>query len=180
MACILAILPLPSALWQADDRAMTTTTSLTHQPDWIPATVNADAKWIRALARIRATSLDRRLAAGESAATDRLLAARAHQIVARQGRLRLADDWEHLLTRARQPNVPRSPRLPLQSTPILAAEHHVRKLIAVIREPAHVNPRGIALAHLLLTDGTGPIYNPRRSADLVAALHTATAGFHTL
>jgi hypothetical protein len=160
-------------LWQADDRVMTTTTSLTDKPDWIPVTVHADAGWVRALARIRPTSLDRRLAAGEGALTDRLLAARAHLIVARQNRLRLADDWEHLLTRARQPVAPRSLRLPVQSTTILAAGHHVRELVALIRQPAHVNPRGVALAHLLLTDGTGPLYNPRRTADLVPALQAA-------
>jgi hypothetical protein len=154
---------------------MTITTPLKDRPDWIPATVHADAAWVRALARIRPTSLDRRLAAGERAATHRLLAARAHLIVARNSRLRLADDWEHLLTRARQPNVPRSPRLPVQSTTVLAAEHHVRELIALIRQPAHVKPRGIALARLLLTDGTGPLYNPRRSADLVPALQLAAA-----
>jgi hypothetical protein len=152
---------------------MTTTTSQKYTPDWIPVTVYADAGWVRALARIRPTSLDRRLAAGESETADRLLTARAHLIVARQGRLRLANDWEHLLTTARQPTVPRSPRLPIQSTTILAVEHDVRELIALIRQPAHVKPRGIALARLLLTDGSGPLYNPRRSADLVPALHAA-------
>jgi hypothetical protein len=172
---MLAILPLPLTLWQADDRAMTTTTSLTEKPDWIPVTVHADAGWIRALARIRPTSLDRRLAAGEDTSTDRLLATRANLIVARHYRLRLADDWEHLLTSARQPSVPRSPRLPVQSTTILAAEYHIRELVALIRQPAHVEPRGIARASQLLTDGTGPLYNPRRTADLVPALRTATA-----
>jgi hypothetical protein len=169
----MAILPLPLMLWQVDDRVMNPTTSLKHRPDWIPVTVHADPGWVRALARIRPTSLDRRLAAGEGAATDRLLAARAHLIVARPGRLRLADDWEHLLTRARQPIVPRSLRLPVQSTEILAAEHQVRELVALIRQPAHVNPRGIALARLLLTDGAGPLHNPRRSADLIPALQAA-------
>jgi hypothetical protein len=154
---------------------MTTTTSLTDRPDWIPVTVNADSRWVRVLARIRATSLDRCLAAGENPATDRLLEARAHLIVARHGRLRLAHDWERLLVRARQPVVPRSPQLPVQAVTILAAEHHIRELVASIRRPVRVDPRGIALARLLLTDGTGPLYSPRRSADLVPALQAATA-----
>jgi hypothetical protein len=152
---------------------MTTTTSLKHTPDWIPVTVHADAGWVRALARIRPTPLDRRLAAGEVETSDRLLAARAHMIVGRRGRLLLADDWEHLLARARRPIVPRSPRLPVQAATLLAVEHHVRELIALIRKPAHVTPRGIALARLLLTDGTGPLYNSRRPADLVPALQAA-------
>jgi hypothetical protein len=152
---------------------MNTTTLLKHTTDSIPATGYADTAWVRALARIRATSLNRRLAVGEDATTDRLLAARAHLIVARQVRWRLADDWEHLLTRARRSIVPRSPRLPLQSTTILAAEYHVRELVALIRQPAGVTPAGIARARLLLTDGAGPLYNPRRSADLVPALQAA-------
>jgi hypothetical protein len=78
-----------------------------------------------------------------------------------------------VLTSARRPIVPRSPRLPLRSTTILAAEHHVRELIAMIRQPVRVNPRGIALARLLLANGTGPLFNPRRSADLAPALHAA-------
>jgi hypothetical protein len=151
-----------------------TTTLLKDKPDWIPATVHADAAWVRALARIKATSLDRRLAAGENAASGRLIAAHAHLIVAREGRLRLASDWEHLLAWARQPIVPRSPRLRVRST-VLAAEHDIRELIALIRQPAHVNPRGIALARLPLTDGTGPLFNPRRSAELIPALQAAAA-----
>jgi hypothetical protein len=153
----------------------TTTTSLTDKPDWIPVTVHADAGWIRTLARFRPTSLDRRLAAGEDTVTDRLLAARAHLIVERRHRMRLADDWEHLLTSARRRIVPRSPRLPVQSTTVLAAEHHIRELIALIRQPAHVKPRGIALASRLLTAGNGPIYNPRRTAELIPALQAAAA-----
>jgi hypothetical protein len=152
---------------------MNTKTPLTVKPSSISSMAYADTGWVRVLARIKATSLDRRLAAGETAATDRLLAARARQIVARHSRWRLADDWEHLLTAAREPIVPRSPRLPVQSTTIQAAEHHVRELVALIRQPVQANPRGIARASLLLTDGAGPLYNPRRSADLIPALRAA-------
>lgn len=153
---------------------MNITTSLKDMTFSIPATAHADTVWVRALARMKAASLDRRLAAGEPAASRRLLAARANLIVGRQRRLRLADDWEHLLTAARKPVVPRGPRIPVRSTTILGAEHNVRELVAMIRQPGRVDPRGIALARLLLTDGTGPLYNPRRSADLVPALRSAT------
>jgi hypothetical protein len=152
---------------------MNTTASLKDKTLSIPTTAHTDTRWVRALARMTATSLDRRLAAGEAAASDRLLAARANLIVGRQSRRRLADDWERLLTTARRSVVPRSPRLRVQSTTILAAEHHVRELVALIGQPVRVNPRGVARARLLLTDGAGPLYNPRRSGDLVPALQSA-------
>jgi len=51
----------------------------------------------RALARALSFRLDRRLAAGRSPESDRLLAARAQHLVSAATRHALADDWEHLL-----------------------------------------------------------------------------------
>jgi hypothetical protein len=152
---------------------MNTTTSLKDKAHSTPAIVIADTVWVRALARIKATSLDRRLAAGGTSPSDRLLAARAHLIVGRQSRQRLADDWERLLTTARRPIVPRSPRLSVPSTTILPAEHYIRELVALIRQPGRVNAQGIALGRLLLADGAGPLFNPRRSAGLIPDLQAA-------
>jgi hypothetical protein len=148
------------------------TTSLQDHNVSIPTTPQADTGWVRGLARLRATSLDRRLAAGEAPVSDRLLAARANLIVGRRSRRHLADDWEHLLATARGPVVPRSPRLPVRSSSILAAEREVDEIVAVIRQADRVNPRGIALARLLLTDGGGPLYNPRCSGALLPALRS--------
>jgi len=140
-----------------------------------PTRPQTDTWWVRTLARIRGASLDRRLAAGEAASSDRALSARADLIAGWENRQGLADDWEHLLATARKPVAPRSPRLPMQSTAILAAEYDVRELVAMLRQPGRVNPRGIALARLLLTSGAGPLYNPRRSADLIRTLRSVVA-----
>jgi hypothetical protein len=160
----------------AHDDVMNTTTSLEDKSDSIPTTAHRDSGWLRVLARVQATSLDRRLAAGEATTSDRLLAARANVIVGWESRSRLADDWEQLLTMARGPVVPRSPRVPVRSQVVLAAEHQARELVAAIRQPDSVNPRGIARARLLLTDGAGPLFNPRRATDLIPALRSATTG----
>jgi hypothetical protein len=154
---------------------MNITTSLRDKTFSIPATTRTDLGWVRGLALVKARSLDRRLAAGEDPASDRLLAARANRILRRPSRERLAADWERLLRTARRPIAPRSPRVLVRPRSVLAVEHHVRELIAMIREPARVNPRGLALAALLLTDGAGPLYNPRRAVDLVPALQAAAA-----
>jgi hypothetical protein len=153
---------------------MTTTTPLQAKTFTTPTTPQAMSRWVRALARMKGSSLDRRLAAGEAPASDRVLLARADLVVAPENRGRLADDWQHLLATARRPLAPRSPRLPLQSSAILTAEHEVRELVAAIRRPGPVSPRGIALASLLLSAGAGPLYNPRRSADLARTLRSAT------
>lgn len=154
---------------------MNTTTSLKDKTSAVLQTPHTDRGWVRALARLNATTLDRRLAAGEAPSTDRVLAARADQITDPEKRSKLADDWEHLLRTAHQPIAPRSPRLPLQSAKVIAAEHHVRELVAMIRGPVGVDPRGIAIARLLLSDGTGPLYNPRRAGELVPTLQSAVS-----
>jgi hypothetical protein len=155
------------------DDVMDTTTSLRDKTFSIPELTRTDPWWVHGLARLKARSLDRRLAAGEIPASDRLLAAHADRILTPQSRRRLATDWELLLGTARRPIPSRSPRVLVRPRSVLAAEHHVRELIAMIREPGRVNPQGLALAALLLSDGAGPLYNPRRAADLVPALRTA-------
>jgi hypothetical protein len=155
---------------------MNTTTAHQDRAFSIPASAPADPRWVRVLVRMKATSLDRRLAAGQAVASDRLLSAHAALIVGPRRRQELADDWAQLLATARRPITPWGPRFAVRATAILAAECEVRELVAMIREPGRVNPRGIALARLLLSDGDGPLYNPRGSAaDLVPALREAAS-----
>jgi hypothetical protein len=82
--------------------------------DLLLRSASHDARpWDCLLARIRAPSLDRQIAAGCPPATSRLLAIRARQIVSPAGRRGLAEGWEHVLDLARRPPVPRPPRGPL-------------------------------------------------------------------
>jgi hypothetical protein len=130
--------------------------------------------WVRLLSRIRATSLDRRLASGQAPETDRVLAARARALLAPQSRRQLAADWGNLLDRASKAPAGRGTRAPLCRDRILGAEQDVRELITVLTAPSEPAVRGVATANLLLSDGAGPLYNPRARVGLRAALSVVT------
>lgn len=128
----------------------------------------------RALARLFGTSLDRRLASGDVPESDRLLATRAQQIVALRWRRELARHWERLLeVAARQPRG--GSRVPLCRDQILGAGDDVLDLAAHLRAPLPVRAAGVAAAHVLLTDATGPLYNRRNGTALTAQLRRITA-----
>ena len=127
----------------------------------------------RLLARLFGASLDRRLATGSTPESGRLLAVRAQQLVALRSRRELARRWEHLLAvAARQP---RAGADLLCRDRILAARDDVRDLAARLRSPLPVPAAGVAAARVLLTDATGPVYNPRHPGSLTARLHRIAA-----
>jgi len=125
----------------------------------------------RLLSRLCGSSLDRRLAAGREPETSRLLATRAQLLIATAARQRLADDWRELINRAHRPPSGSGRRASLQRRRIIAAERDIRHLAGVLSAPLAPTARGVAMAGLLLTDGTGPLYNRHAKTELVAALH---------
>jgi hypothetical protein len=124
----------------------------------------------RALARTLSFRLDRRLAAGRSPESDRLLAARAQHLVSAATRQGLADDWEYLLYVVRHAPAPTLGRMALRRDQIVAAEPEVRKIAACLRTPLPVAAAGVAAANVLLTDGAGPLHNPHAQLALRDAL----------
>lgn len=115
--------------------------------------------------RWRSLALDTQLAAGLSPDDERLRAIRADALVLPNRRRWLATQYDELASEARrQPPFP-DLRPPLARRAILAAEGELHRLAQALRSPLPVPARGVALASLLLTDGTGPVYNPysRRS-----------------
>ena len=133
-----------------------------------------DRPWDRLLARARAASLDRQLAAGRPAAASRALSLRAQEITSAAGRRELAQYWDHVLEEAFRPPVPRTPRAPLCRDRIAAAEISVRDMLGVLRGPFPVSARGAAMASSLLSDGTGPVHDRHSPLDLDAAVRKAT------
>jgi hypothetical protein len=128
----------------------------------------------RLLARLFGASLDRRLATGSTPESGHLLAIRAQQLVALRSRRELARRWEHLLAvAARQPRAGTANLLCRDR--ILAARDDVRDLAARLRSPLPVPAAGVAAAQVLLTDATGPVYNPRYPGSLTARLHRIAA-----
>ena len=127
----------------------------------------------RVFARLLAHRLDTQLASGRLPESSRLLAVRADVLVAATSRGALADWWERLLLEAKQPR-PATVAGPLFIRGRIAlAEDVIRALIAALRAPQPVAARGVADAGLLLSDGTGPVYNVRAGTYLAAAVRNA-------
>jgi hypothetical protein len=57
---------------------------------------------------------------------------------------------------------------------VAAASDELSRLAATLTEPGPVAARGVAQAWILLTDGTGPLYNPSSPASLQES--TVSAG----
>jgi hypothetical protein len=130
-------------------------------------------RWSRLVAQLHASTLDRQLADGRSPESSRLLATRAQVLVSPVMRQALAANWQNLLLRVRMPPVMRNPRMPLNRECIVACEPEINEMLSALLAPLPASARGVAMANSLLCDGTGPIYNPRRSAELGIAIRDA-------
>jgi len=145
---------------------------------------DSDATWVvarrerrrdRLTAWMRAQSLDEQLARGESPDDGRARSARAALLVSPRTRERLARCWEGLLDRAQQPSGVPGPHVPLPRARILATADDIRAVAAALRARRPVPARGVAMANLLVRDGTGPLYDRRAVApDLRAVLREIT------
>ena len=127
----------------------------------------------RLLARWRDQPLDERLADGQHAEQDRLTAVRAHTLTTPGERHKLAAGWETVLRRAAGPCSQVDPRVPLRRSAVLAAQDDIRRMIDLLRASTPVSARGVAIAHLLLTDGAGPLYDSGATAGLGATVRDA-------
>jgi len=114
--------------------------------------------WLRLAARLFATSLDEKLAAGQHPATSDLLAVRSQQLVAARFRRGIADSWLHLLIEVRRPYNRLAPMVPLSRTGVLEAEDQIRSLAEALVSPLPT-VRGVAKSILMLRDGAGPLFN---------------------
>ena len=121
---------------------------------------------------VRAGSLDRELAAGSPPESTPALALRARHLTALSHRRRLAETYSRILREAREPGR-RPPHVirPCRSR-IAASEPELTHLAAALTEPGPVAARGVAQALVLLTDATGPLYDP----DCTSSLRESTAG----
>lgn len=120
--------------------------------------------WTRLAVRLLASSLDRQLAEGRSPESNARLGARARMLVAPAVRHEYARLVAHLEEQARRPPVMRSPRWPLNRVAVAACAPGLAEVRRRLAGHQPVPARGIALAGLLLGDGTGPLYNRRLSA----------------
>jgi len=157
--------------------------ALTHPPLLIAATndplrvaTHRQRPWDRLAARSRSLTLDAQLAAGLAADDNRLRQVRARQLTSARCRAQLAAGWDGLLDRCCDPAVSQHGRrisVPVQVHQICAAAADIRRLAGALRTQRPVAVRGVAVASLLLTDGTGPVYNPAAAQRLQRLVRTA-------
>jgi hypothetical protein len=135
----------------------------------------ANTPWLRLLASLRSSSLDRQLASGRHPEASRLLAVRAMKLVSPSTRAALADNWRDLFAQARRPPVARNPRIPLCRDRIIAAEDAARAMLDALSASRPVPARGVAMAGGLLREGTGPLYSRHCTTNLADLLRQVTA-----
>lgn len=126
----------------------------------------------RLRARISSASLDAMLAAGVPPESSRLLATRARDIVSLPRRQALARDWEHLKSVALGGRSGQAARR-VHAARIAAAGPAISELAERLGTPLPVGARGVAMANVLLTDATGPVYNRHSRETLSSALEAA-------
>jgi hypothetical protein len=154
----------------------------TGEPD--PIIVAARPLADRVLARVFGASLDDSLAAGSAPESSRLLAVRAQDIVSLRRRMATAANWERLLRVAQAARQSasgpparrwgaRPAAMPVCARQIVAAEPAIRELVSCLSMPLPVPAQGVAMARVLLTDATGPVYNARSRVSLATALDAA-------
>jgi hypothetical protein len=138
-----------------------------------PLSVRPNRRWVRVLVRLFAATLDRQLAQGRAPESNRILAARAQELVLPRTRRALAQNWAHVLKTARTP--PPIGRVPLNREGVIACEAELHALLSALVDPLPPPARGAAMVSWLLRDGTGPLYDRRRSAELASMLREVNA-----
>jgi len=141
--------------------------------DPLRVTASRRRPWDRLVAKARSLTLDAEIAEGRTPDTERLRLVRAEMLTSAGTRLALAGEWELVLARSARPCNAGLARIPLQYRQVRAAAAGIHRLIAALSSGRAVNVQGIAMASLLLTDGTGPLYNPARSEDLRGGVSAA-------
>jgi hypothetical protein len=120
----------------------------------------------RIAARWHAARLDRELASGSSPASRSKIAQRARWLTDLSRRRVLADSLGHMIDDARGGPSGSYARITPCQRRVRAASAELRRLADRLADPAPVSARGAAQARILLTDGTGPLYNPRAHDNL--------------
>jgi hypothetical protein len=128
--------------------------------DRLGAQLDRPALALRARVFASRRSLDEALADGASPVCTPKLALRARQLVSRGSRQQLATSLERLVKEAKRSVPPRAVAIALPRREIVEAQTSLFSIAARLRDERPVYARGMALLSRLLTDGSGPAYNP--------------------
>jgi hypothetical protein len=124
--------------------------------------------WARLMARWHPRQLDRALAGGVPPEASTALALRAQELTELERRQSIAGAIRQVIREARE-GAPIAPgRIRPDRRRVAAASEELGALAETLAEPGPVAATGVAQAWILLTDGTGPLYNPYSRTSLCA------------
>lgn len=129
----------------------------------------------RLSARWHAWELDHELAAGTSPQASAALAVRAQQITSRRSRRRVADGLARALRSVEPSGAGFTAAARPDAAGVLGARTVLSSLERRLRAPEPVAAHGAAMLALLLTDCTGPLYQPSQPGELGSLLRAAAA-----
>jgi hypothetical protein len=115
----------------------------------------------RLAAQWGARRLDRALAEGVTPETSASLALRARRLTEPDRRWSMAGALRRIVREAERGGRPRLGRVTPNPRVVTAASEELNVLADTLDDPGPVAAHGVAQAWLLLTDGTGPLYNPQ-------------------
>jgi hypothetical protein len=129
----------------------------------------------RLVVALRSLSLDTALADGTPSEAHGALALRARRLTSLPRRRELALAIRRLLREADRPARRSRLRVRPLTERVSAASRELATLAEGLGQSTPVSARGVAQALILLTDGTGPLYNPRSEGTVGDRAASATA-----
>lgn len=118
--------------------------------------------------------VDEELASGVPPDSNPFLRERARYLASRDSRLKMARGLGRTLHQVERP-VLHTSQVPVRSRAVRAAAPALQMLAERLRGTLPIGPQGAARTKILLTDGSGPLYNPGSGSDLSAAAGCALA-----
>jgi hypothetical protein len=119
--------------------------------------------------------LDARLAAGEDPLSDAVLACRSRRLVSGRSRRRLASGLERSWS-APPRHAVLSAAVAVDEQAVAVARPALQQLASALRSRADVEPRGVAITQVLLTEPSSALYHPAYRDELYELARAALFG----
>lgn len=121
-------------------------------------------------ARLRAWTLDAALAKGACPDSSVVLSLRARKLISRRMRYQPSRRLRHVVRLAQRPARPPHWTVPVCRREVIRARAEVEALADRLISPDPVEATGVARVHMLVTEGSSPMYYQHRAAELERAL----------
>jgi len=105
-----------------------------------------------------------------------VLSLRARTLISARTRRQLSRRLRHVVRLAERPSRPPNWSVPICRSEVIRVRAELEALADRLISPEPVEATGMARVHLLVTDGSGPVYHRHRSGELARALREAFEG----